>query len=158
MRNIKILIIAVAFALAGCGVFQPSFINENAMPAVDSGERIDGIDGPVNGHFDEDGQWVPNDSAIEATYKLPDIGAGFIFDVNSMDISPSLQVELLEINTTLPYLGTLKLDAGVAYQRAYLYVGKLFTSIFEVSAGGFYGWNFEDKTYSFGFAATIIRF
>jgi hypothetical protein len=58
----------------------------------------------------------------------------------------------------VPYLGTLKLDAGVGYQRTFVYVGKLWTNIFEISTGAFVGWNFEDKELSYGVGATIIRF
>lgn len=157
----KCIFLAGALLLSGCGVFQPSWVNENSLPADDSGERIVGIDGPVNGHFTPDGEWIPDDPLIAATYKFPDLGCGFIIDVGDLKevvVTPSLQIELLEVDTHIPYVGTLKLDAGIGYMRSYVYVGKLFTSIIEISAGPFIGWDFEDKELSYGLGCTIIRF
>lgn len=143
----------------GCNTFKFGWEREdNQKVENDEGERIEGIDGPTAGHFDEEGNWVPDDPTIPATYKIPDIGAGFIFDVVTLDVSPSLQIELFEIDTHIPYVRTLKLDGGVAYQRAYLYVGKLWTNIFEISTGGFIGWNWENNELSYGIGATIIKF
>jgi hypothetical protein len=154
------LILLSIFFLSGCGVIRPGFVREDAIEveAREDNTVVNGVDGPTGGHFTEDGEWVPDNEEIPATYKIPDIGAGFIFDVNSLDVSPSIQVELFEIDTHVPYVRTLKLDAGVAYQRGYIYVGKLWTSIFEISTGGFIGWNFEDEELSYGVGATIIRF
>jgi hypothetical protein len=154
------LLILLVLITSGCSVFRPGFVREDSYQVVENetNTKVEGVDGPTGGHFDENGEWIPDNKEIPSTYKIPDIGAGFIFDVNSLDVSPSLQVELLEVNTHVPYLGTLKLDGGVAYQRGFLYVGKLWTSIFEVSTGGFIGWNWEDDDLSYGVGATIIRF
>lgn len=158
MKNI---LVAAMLLLSGCSVLQPSFINENALAAKDSGERIKGIDGPVNGHFNDDGEWIPDDPLVASTYKFPDVSAGFIVDVGDLHevvVAPSLQIEILEIDTHMSFLGTLKADLGVSFMRGYIYVGKLFTSILEISAGFFIGWDFEDKEPAYGIAATIIRF
>jgi hypothetical protein len=154
------LAILTTLLSSGCNVFKPGFVREDSyqVEVRDDNAKVDGVDGPTGGHFDDEGNWVPDNPDIPMTYKIPDIGAGFIFDVNSLDVSPSLQVELLEIDTHIPYVRTLKLDAGVAYQRGYLYVGKLWTSIFEISTGVFAGWNWEDNQMSYGVGATIIRF
>lgn len=143
---------------AGCNTFTFGWEREDNQPAENVGEEIEGLDGPSGGHFDEEGNWVPEDETIAWTYKIPDISAGFIFDINTLDVSPSLQVELFEFDTHIPYLGTLKFDAGVAYQRAFIYVGKLWTNIFEISTGGFVGWNWEDNELSYGVSFTIIKF
>lgn len=158
MKSIYLALFVIL--LSGCGIVSPGFIREDAqsVEARTDNSSVVGVDGPTGGHFNEDGEWVPDNADIPMTYKIPDIGAGFIFDVNSLDVSPSLQVEILEINTQLDYVGTLKLDAGVAYQRAFVYLGKLWTNIFEISTGIFVGWNFEDKDLSYGVGATIIRF
>lgn len=159
-----ILLLAVLLSLNGCSVFRLGWINENSYIVEDentdenSGSILPDDIGPLGGHFNEDGEWVPDDPDIAATYKIPDIGAGFIFDANTLDVSPSLQVELLEIDTHIPYIRRLKLDLGVAYQRTYVYVGKLWTSIFEISTGGFIGWNWEDRELSYGVGFTLIKF
>lgn len=78
-------------------------------------------------------------------------------NIKEVKVSPSLQVELFEIDTHVPYLRTLKLDFGVAYMRTYFYIGKLWTNILkfqlEFSAAGI-----SKKTTKLRIAATIIRF
>lgn len=154
------MLLALIPVLNGCQIIRPGFVREDTIvfEGETDNEVVDGVEGPTGGHFDEEGNWVPDNEEIPSTYKIPDIGAGFIFDANSLDASPSLQIELLEMDTRIPYIRTLKLDAGVAYQRAFIYVGKLFTSIFEISAGGFVGWNWEDNKLSYGIGVTVIRF
>jgi hypothetical protein len=130
--------------------------------------RVEGIEGPLGGHFDEEGNWIPDNPDIAMTYKIPDISAGFIVDIASAletdsrhkveFLSPSLQIELLEFKTYIPYVRTLKLDFGVAYQRAFFYVGKLWTNIFEISTGLFVGWDWSRNELSFGIGATVIKF
>lgn len=120
------------------------------------------------GTFDADGNYIPENPDIAWTYQIPDISAGFIFDINSsLDheklkhvefISPSIQVELFEFDTPIPYVKTLKVDFGVAYQRAYLYVGKLWTNIFEISTGVYGGWDFETREPTYGVGFTVIKF
>lgn len=151
---------ALLLGSTGCSVFKPGFIREDSyeVKPSDNNAVVEGIDGPTGGHFDEDGNWIPDNPDIPMTYKIPDIGAGFIFDVRSLDVTPSIQVEILEIDTHIPYVNTLKVDAGVGYQRVFAYVGKLWTSIFEISTGLFAGWNWDDNDVSYGVGCTIIRF
>lgn len=156
MKYITLILLLVT----GCNVVRPGFVREDSYEVEEKKDnaKVDGVDGPTGGHFDPDGNWVPDNPDIPMTYKIPDIGAGFVFDVKSLDVTPCLQVELLEVDTHIPYVRSLKLDAGVGYQRTYLYVGKLWTSVFEISTGGFVGWNWEDNELSYGVGATLIRF
>lgn len=154
---INILILCSALTITGCSSFRPSFISEKAWRVED--DLTEEIEGQLGGHFDEEGIWIPDDPTIEWTYKVPDISAGFIFDAHSLDVTPSIQVEVLEFDTPLPWpLRTCKVDLGVAYQRAYGYFGPRITSIFEISVGGFVGWNWKDKDLSYGVGFTLIRF
>lgn len=156
------------FLFTGCNTLRPSWVSEESYEVEwdrdsykdkeDDEIKPEDFNGPLGGHFDDEGNWIPDNEAIPLTYKIPDISAGFLFDVHSMDVTPCLQVELLEIHTPIPYAGTFKFDVGVGYQRAYGYVGILWTSIFEISTGGFVGWNWEDGELSYGVAATIIKF
>lgn len=144
----------------GCAEFRPSWVSEDSwVPQSENPSSVDSIDGPQNGHFDDEGNWIPDNSSIEWTYKIPDISAGFLFDANSIDFTPSIQVEIVEFDIPfLSLLDTWKFDLGVAYQRAYFYAGPLITSIFEISAGLFCGWNWEDEEISYGLGFTIIKF
>lgn len=148
----------------GCGVIKPSWLREENSVVVErsDNEKIDGIEGPTGGHFDDStGEWIPDKKEISTTYRLPDISSGMLVDfgnIKKVKVSPSLQIELFEVDTHIPYLRTLKLDFGVAYMRTYFYIGKLWTNIFEVSTGAFIGWDFEEKNLSFGLGCTIIRF
>jgi hypothetical protein len=155
-----VLSILILFS-SGCAGFRPGWVHENSFTII-QGETFPGS-------FDEDGNFIPENPDIEWTYKIPDISAGFIIDIEStLDhedslreikfISPALQIELLEFDSHIPYVNTLKVDFGVAYQRTYLYIGKLWTSVFEISTGVYGGWNFEDREITFGIAGTIIKF
>jgi len=165
MKNyIFLLILTALLSLStGCSLFRWGWVDENSYAVEDESEPSndsilpDDI-GPLGGHFDNDGKWIPDDPDIELTYKIPDISAGFIFDINSLSASPSIQVELFEFDTRIPYVRRIKFDLGVAYQRGFIYAGKLWTSVFEISTGGFIGWNWEDEQLSYGFAFTIIKF
>ena len=166
----RILLACSILSLMACSSFRPSFISDNSWAAVEKEQAENGsneprdltsddIEGPTNGHFDDEGNWIPDNPSIEFTYQIPDISAGFIFDIATQDITPSIQIELLEFDTPLPWpISTYKIDAGVAYQRAYIYFGPRITSIFEISVGGFCGWNWEEKDISYGVGFTLIRF
>ena len=158
LRPLPLLLLLLI--LSGCGAFRPGFISDESWDAENDGTITpDDFDGPLNGHFDDEGNWVPDDATITWTYCIPDISAGFLFDINSSDLTPGLQIELLEFDLPITkYLRTWKLDGGAAYQRAYIYLGPRITSIFEISVGGFIGWNFDDNQASYGVAATIIKF
>ena len=166
--SISLICLSLTFT-TGCNAFNFGWEREDQKKVEEGvGEDITGIDGPTAGHFDEEGNWVPDNEAIATTYKIPDISAGFMFDVapiirNDKDMwsgmaLPSIQVELFEFDTSIPYVGTLKFDVGVAYQRGYMYVGKLWTNIFEISTGGFVGWDWKENDISYGLGATIIKF
>lgn len=157
---IKYVIFLSLLLSPGCAYFRPSFISEESWEVAEraNNEKIEGVDGPTGGHFNSDGEWIPDNPSIPLTYRIPDIGAGLIFDARDYSVSPSLQIELVEFHTPIPYFTVLKLDFGVAYQRAYIYLGNLWTNIFEISTGGWAGWNFEEKDWSAGIGFTIIRF
>lgn len=150
-KKIKLAIATIALSMcASCQSIRPSFIEQD-IAAVDSEDLL-------QGHFDDEGNWVPNNPGIAMTYRIPDISSGLIFDAASYQVTPTLQIELLEIDTHIPWIDTVVIDAGAGYQRAFVYVGKLWTNIFEITTGGFVGWDFEHQQLSYGIGLTIIRF
>lgn len=143
--------------LTGCQYCRVGFINENSYEVgTQNNSLVSGENFP--GSFDREGNYIPENPNIELTYKIPDISSGFLFDIKTMDISPSIQVELLEFDSFIPLISTVKIDVGVAYQRSFIYIGKLWTSIFEISTGGFFGWNWELGDFCYGVDITIIKF
>lgn len=155
-----ILIFLLSLFLQGCSVIKPGWIKESQeiVEEQESDDTIEGVEGPTGGHFNEDGEWVPNNPEIEITYKIPDISTGFLLELPSLQVTPTLSVELFEFDTHIPYVERIKFDVGVGHQRTFLYVGKLWTSIFEISTGGFVGWNWEDEEITYGVSLTIIKF
>ena len=160
---IPTILFVILLFLSGCNSVRPSWIEENSYasePAPVTSENslsiYDGNVGPLGGHFTEEGEWVPDDETIPATYKIPDISAGFLFDIRTLEVSPSIQLELFEFR--VPYVGRIKLDAGVAHNKSFLYIGKLWTSIFEISTGVWGGYNWQEGHEAYGISFTIIRF
>lgn len=153
------LIVMLSLTWTSCTNFRPGFIDENSFEVPQDQEIVDGnFDGPRNGHFEGE-VWVPDDPKIEWTYRIPDVSAGFIFDAKVLDVTPSIQVELVEFDLPFPWpIGTWKLDTGVAYNRTYGYVGPLLTSIFEISIGGVAGYNWDNGNFFYGVGFTIIKF
>jgi len=164
LRPLQYFLIAlVLITLPACGIIKPSWLREKERTVVQKNTKPGEItpedfNGPLGGTFDAAGRWVPHKQAIEWTYRLPDISAGMLGDIRARTISPSLSIELVEVDTHIPYVGTIKCDFGVGNNLGYVYVGKLFTSIFEISAGGWVGWHVKNEKVSYGVGLTIIKF
>jgi hypothetical protein len=162
VKNIALRIAALvaAISFSGCSVFRPGWVAESSFPVQQraDNEVVEGVDGPTGGHFDDEGNWIPDNPEIPLTYQIPDISAGMVFDIHTLDVTPIVSVELFEVDTHVPYLRSLKFDVGVGYQRTFLYVGKKWTNIFEISTGGFIGYNWDDNDISYGVGFTLIKF
>jgi hypothetical protein len=143
MKLKLIILLLITALLQGCGTFRPGWLSP---------------EGELGGHFEGE-EWIPDNPNIAFTYRIPDISSGMLYDVRFNKVTPSIQIELVEFDTPLPWLlSTWKVDTGVAYQRVYGYTGILFTSIFEISAGVAAGWNFEENDWFIGPNFTIIKF
>lgn len=157
-----LIICAILLLSSACSSFRPGWIgDESWVIEANEGENLPG-------RFDSEGNYIPDNADVAMTYKIPDISAGFLFDVEPFRRSdknkyselalPAIQVELFEFDSRIPYLGTMKIDAGVSYKRTYIYMGKLWTNIFEISTGIFAGWNYDTGRPTYGFSFTIIKF
>ena len=155
-------IIIILLMLTGCSSFRPGWVSDESwVIEANEGENLPG-------HFDDEGNYIPDNADVEMTYKIPDISAGFLFDIEPFNRAdsekfsemalPAIQIEVVEFDSHIPYLGTIKIDAGVSYKRTYLYVGKLWTSVFEISTGIFGGWNYDTGRPTYGLSFTIIKF
>jgi len=115
-----------------------------------------GAEDPENPGFDKDGNKIPSPE-VYATYYMPDICTGLNVVVQPKGrITPVLGVELAEFK--LPYLRWFSVQVQGGAQLVDVYVGKRLTSIFEVTIGGWYGWDFEERDWSWGVGGTLLRF
>lgn len=105
------------------------------------------------GEFDNEGVWHPCDPSIEQTYKMPDISAGFLFDIDRLEVKPCLSVELLD-------KARIKTDLGVASGLVFVYLGFRWSSIIEISTGVWTGYYLsrEEQTFSYGVGVTLTKF
>lgn len=105
------------------------------------------------GKFDEDGAWHPCDPSIEQTYQMPDISAGFLFDIDRLEVKPCLSVELLD-------RARIKTDLGVAFGLVFIYLGYRWSSIIEISTGAWAGYYLsrEEQSFSYGVGVTLTKF
>jgi len=113
--------------------------------------------------LDENDGVVLNDRAIEKTYSLPDIDAVTFWNFNHQEQPVGVGVELVEVKPAK--FGAWKLlNIGVAPNNSFIYSTYRITSIVEVSAGPFFGYNWrpnlDDERPGFfvGFGITLSKF
>jgi len=146
-----------AFLLAGCGVLD--FGGDKEKPfEFDSFVfhlPVQGSD-PDGDGYDEDGNKIVSPE-VAATYAFPDIHAGYAWiDGKRQKLTPTLNVELFEAK--VPYLRWFNGQVGAGSDEVHFYLGKRFTSIFEVTAGPMVARRFDEDDWVFGVQATLIKF
>lgn len=116
-----------------------------------------GMEDPDNPGFDKDGNLIPDNPEILATYQFPDVTAGYgVLVQPSSRTTPTLGLELAEFKT--PYLRWFSVQAMVGDDLAALYLGKRFTSIYEITGGLFYGRDQRANVETWGLAFTLLKF
>jgi hypothetical protein len=103
------------------------------------------------GTINENGEYIPEDKTVATTYKLPDLSAGFAYDVAAGRCRPVLTAEIFD-------RWTLKSDIGVGESLVFLGVGKRWTSVFEIATEAFVGWEFDEQAVTYGLAVLVIKF
>lgn len=95
---------------------------------------------------------------VVATYAFPDVHAGLNFVLGSEDfrLTPVVGIELAEFK--LPLVRWFSVQAQAGYQLVDVYVGKRFTSIVEITAGVFWGYDFDDHDTTYGIGISITKF
>lgn len=155
MRWISLLVIPFT---ASCAVLD--FGGDEKVPFefrsfLTDGPRV-GEEDPENPGFDKDGNKIPPQEVL-ATYQFPDIHAGLHAVMGKGPrITPTVSVELFEVK--IPYARWFSVQASAGDQLVDVYLGKRLTSIFEVTVGPFYGWDFEERDWTWGVGGTIIKF
>lgn len=109
------------------------------------------------GEVDESGVYQPETPEVEALLSFPDIHAGMVVLVQpKARITPTVHVEAFEFK--VPYLRWFSVQAGAGAQLMDVYLGKRLLSVFEVTVGGFVGWDFDTDAWCWGVGGTLIRF
>jgi len=70
--------------------------------------------------------------------------------------TPTVHVELCEFKT--PYLRWFSVQAGAGDQLAEVFLGKRLVSVFEITAGPWFGRDFEEDAWAWGVGGTLIKF
>ena len=115
-----------------------------------------GKEDPDNPGFDSDGNKIPPPEVL-ATYSFPDIHAGYAWVAGEKNkITPTLGVEIMEVK--IPLLRWFSVQVGAGSDELHLYIGKRFTSIFEITAGPILSRRFDEEDWEFGLQVTVIKF
>lgn len=155
-----LLILAIAF-LPGCAALEFGGDEDRAWDFRwgwnQAGVSDIGEPDPENPEFDEDGNLIP-DADVTMTYQFPDVTAGYTVVMGSerSRTTPTMGVEAFEFK--VPYLRWFSTQAMVGNDLVGVYVGKRFTSIYEVTGGVFYGRDQESDEETWGLSFTLLKF
>lgn len=124
----------------------------------DRGVNIPGKPDPNSpgGHYDKDGNYVPDNPDVVATYTFPEIVAGIYGTLKDPRFTPGVGFELFEVK--VPYARWFSGQVFAGNQLAGAYLGKRWTSIVELTTGVFFARDFEDDDWTYGIGATITKF
>lgn len=122
--------------------------------------------GTKPGTVDDHGVYQPETPEVDAILGFPNIHAGIAWEVNpDSRMTPTVQVEAFRFK--VPVLRWFEVQLGAGAQMADIYLGKRLVSVFEITAGPWVGWDFDqspkqgpnflDKV-AVGLAFTLIRF
>lgn len=116
-----------------------------------------GKEDPNNLGFDTDGNLIPENTEILMTYQFPDVSAGYgVLVQPESRTTPTIGIELAEFKT--PYLRWFVVQGMVGDDLAAVYLGKRFTSIYEITGGIFYGRDQRSNEETWGVAFTLLKF
>lgn len=122
-----------------------------------AGVTTPGKEDPENPGFDKDGNLIPENPEIVTTYQFPDVTAGSAIVMGSEHsrTTPTLGMEIFEFKT--PYLRWVSVQGMAGDNLVGVYVGKRFTSIYEVTGGPFWGRDQETNEQTWGLAFTLTK-
>lgn len=109
----------------------------------------------INPNYDEHGNYIPPKS-VSRTYRIPDIHSGVGYDVKANKMRVFLEMELLEAKITKSHTLMCGMIGGEEFVGIHL--SKKLTSIFEIGAGAFVGFDFDEKECTYGVDLLLIKF
>ena len=109
------------------------------------------------GKVDAEGVYQPETPEVDAALQFPDIHAGLNAEVRpEFKLTPTVGVEVVEFK--VPYLRWFNVQVQGGNQLVDVYLGKRLISVFEVTIGPWYGYDFEEHDTCWGVGGTLIRF
>ena len=142
-RLVVSLTLCFVFFLAGSGAVYA----EKPQCKDDPRACIDG--------FDENGNVIIGGKA-KKTYSFPPIKAGFLVDFYNVDLLPHIGLEYKQL--TVPYVGDLAFDVGVATSRAYTSVTWEAIPLIKAGPSVWAGYNVRENSVAFGVGFSILDF
>jgi hypothetical protein len=118
------------------------------------------------GQVDKDGVYKPETPEVDAILGFPNIHAGIAGEIRPKPrMTPTVQVEVLRFK--VPALRWWEIQVGAGAQMANIYLGKRLVSVFEITAGPWVGWDFDEShrhgpnfldKLAYGLMFTLIKF
>lgn len=118
------------------------------------------------GGVDENGVYQPETPEVAAILGFPNIHAGIAAEIRPESrMTPTVQVEAFRWKA--PGVRWMVVQIGAGNQIVDLYLGKRLVSVFEVSAGPWVGWDFDEShrrgpnfasKLAYGVMLTLIKF
>lgn len=109
------------------------------------------------GKVDEHGVYQPETPEVEAILGFPNVHAGLAWEIQPEPrMTPTVAIELCRAK--FPYVRWFELQVGAGAQLAEVSLTKRLVSVFEITAGPWIGWDFEERRPAWGACFTIIKF
>lgn len=158
-RHLAVLVAAM-FALPGCSVLRAlDFGGDDKKPFEFHFGWDHGIETSKAkpGQVDANGVYQPETPEVNAILGFPNIHAGLACEIRpDPRITPVVAVEVCRVK--FPYVRWWELQVGAGAQLVEASFTKRLISVFEVTAGPWVGWDFEEHAWAFGGIATLIKF
>jgi len=109
------------------------------------------------GKVDADGVYQPETPEATAALQFPDIHAGMNVEIRpEVKLTPTVGVEILEFK--VPYLRWFNVQAQAGNQLIDVYCGKKLLSVYEITAGAWFGYDMDEHDTCWGVGGTLIKF
>lgn len=111
------------------------------------------------GKVDDKGIYQPETEGAQAALSFPGVSTGLLLEVEpKARVTPTVGLELFRYKTPVPFARWWVAQVGGGAQVAEIYVGKLLVPVVDVTAGPWYGWDFDKHKGAFGAQFTIFKF
>lgn len=169
--KLLLAVLALAPCLGGCSVLSALDFGGNDKKAFEfkwgwEHDIHEAAPGTKPGGVDENGVYKPETPEADAVLGFPNIHAGIAGEISPKGrMTPTMAVEICRAK--FPLVRWWELEAGAGANIAEVSLTKRLVSVYEVTAGPWAGWDFEESRkrgpnfldkMAWGVTATLIRF